>query len=429
MEKQLTSPFYSSKGICTDTRKIFNGCLFVCIQGENFDGNTFAKEALKQGAHHVIVDNPSYYQENTQMTLVENSIAYLQGLANHHRNTFNIPVIGITGSNGKTTTKELVHTVLKKKFQVLATEGNLNNHLGVPLTLLRMHASHEIAIIEMGANRFGDIEELSAIAEPTHGIITNIGKAHLEGFGGFDGVLKTKRELYESLESNRGTIIINGDDDVLTNIAPKLPCITYGEGKNNDLSGNLVGLSPFVEMTWSYKAYASESLQTKMIGKYNFYNYLAAATFGVHFGVPNSDISDALQEYTPTNNRSQVSKTERNTLILDCYNANPTSMKSALDSFNIMSKPNKIFIIGDMRELGNEAKLEHQRILELIETHGLKGYTVGEEFGKVNSDRILKHFNNVEEALDFFQKNQINDSLILLKGSRGVQLEKLTPAF
>ncbi len=428
MEKQLTSPFYTSKGICTDTREIFPGCLFVCIQGDNFDGNTFAKEALKQGAHHVIVDNPAYYQENSQMTLVENSIKYLQNLANHHRKEFDIPVIGITGSNGKTTTKELIHTVLKKKFQVLATKGNLNNHIGVPLTLLRMSTSHEIAIIEMGANRFKDIEELSAIAEPTHGIITNIGKAHLEGFGGFEGVLKTKRELYESLESNNGTVIINGDDEILTSIAPKLPSFTYGENANNDVHGELIGLSPFVAMKWSYQEYHSESLQTHMIGKYNFYNYLAAATFGVYFEVPYSDISDALQEYTPTNNRSQVSKTERNTLILDCYNANPTSMKSALDSFRIMNKPGKIFIIGDMRELGNEAELEHQRILELIETHDLQGYTVGDEFGKVKSDRILKHFSNVEDALAFFQNNQIDNSLILLKGSRGIQLEKLTPA-
>jgi len=428
MKEHLTSPFYSSKGICTDTRKIFEGCLFVCIQGENFDGNTFASKALEQGAHHVIVDNPKYFNENLDMTLVEDSVTYLQQLANYHRNKFDIPFIGITGSNGKTTSKELIATVLRKKYNVLATEGNLNNHIGVPLTLLKLKEEHEIAIIEMGASKFKDIEELADIAEPTHGIITNIGKAHLEGFGSFEGVLKTKKELYDSVENSGGTLIVNGDDPILMNNTPTgVPLITYGEGPQNIIRGELVNLSPFVQMKWNHDNYESDLLQTQMIGKYNFYNYLAAAAFGFHFDVPDTLISEAIEEYSPTNNRSQVSKTEKNTLILDCYNANPTSMKSALDSFSMISAENKLIIIGDMRELGTESDDEHTKIIKLVESHDLKGYCVGEEFAKVESANIEKHFLNVEDALVYFKENGISESLVLLKGSRGIQLEKLIP--
>lgn len=360
------------------------------------------------------------------MTLVKDSVLYLQQLANHHRNRFEIPFIGITGSNGKTTTKELIHSVLSKKYKVLATEGNLNNHIGVPLTLLRLKDFHEVAIIEMGANHFKDIEELSAIAEPTHGIITNIGKAHLEGFGSFEGVLKTKRELYDSIETNKGTIIVNGDDDILKKNTPAdIPLVLYGEGDHNSVRGKLIRLSPFVEMTWNHDEYASDVIQTQMIGKYNFYNYLAAAAFGVHFKVPNKKISAALEEYTPTNNRSQVFKSGKNTLILDCYNANPTSMKSALDSFQMISAENKLFIIGDMRELGTESEAEHQKIIDLVEKHNLRGYTVGEEFGNATSENILEHFQTVEDALEHIKMKPITDALLLLKGSRGIQLEKL----
>lgn len=423
------SPFYESQGVCIDTRKIFKNCLFVCIQGTNFDGNTFAREALNQGAHHVIVDNEEFYEPELPMTLVDNSVLYLQSLANHHRNRFNIPIIGITGSNGKTTTKELVYSVLQKKYKVLATEGNLNNHIGVPLTLLRLNQDHEIAIIEMGANKLKDIEELSEIAEPDHGIITNIGKAHLEGFGSFEGVLITKRELYDAVRLKNGTLFINGDDDLLMKNAPKLPIITYGERKSNTIQGELMNLNPFIEMRWSHEKHQSRLVRGQMVGKYNFYNYLAAAAFGFHFKVPDEKISEALEEYTPTNNRSQVHKSDKNTLILDCYNANPTSMKSALESFHAMPAPEKIFIIGDMRELGPESHGEHQSVIELIETYGLRGYTVGEEFGKVNSDKVIEHFENAEIAKEYFVENEISETLILLKGSRGVALEKLTDVF
>lgn len=425
---QLFSPFYKSTGICTDTRKITDGCMFICIQGENFDGNTFASEALEQGAHHVIVDNPDYFDESKSMTLVENSVHYLQQLANFHRKQFDIPVIGITGSNGKTTTKELIHAVLRKKYNVLATIGNLNNHIGVPLTLLRLTKEHEIAIIEMGANRFKDIEELCEIAEPNYGIITNIGKAHLEGFGGFEGVLKTKRELYEAVAENNGVLIVNNDDEVLMSNLPEGTAFTsYGTGPDALFQGELIGLTPYVQMKWFNKSVDSPSvLTTQMVGKYNFYNYMAACTFGELFEVPYKDICAAVEEYPPTNNRSQVQKSERNTLILDCYNANPTSMKSALESFSMMTHAKKLVIIGDMRELGKEAETEHKKVLSFMEDHKIQGYTVGNEFGKFASEAVIKHFGTSEEAKMYFQTSPILDALVLLKGSRGIRLEVLT---
>ena len=416
--------FLSCSGICTDTRKIEENSLFVCIKGENFDGNTFAAKALEQGAKHVLVDNEEFYSDPIRMTLVQNSVESLQQLANHHRKQFTIPVIGITGSNGKTSTKELIHAVLKKKYNVLATIGNLNNHLGVPFTLLRMKAEHEIAIIEMGANRFKDIEELCAIAEPTHGIITNIGKAHLEGFGGFEGVLKTKRELYESIENSKGTIVYNSDDEILTNALPEnTTTFTYGTN-SSEVQGELIGLSPFVEMKWTNKDYSSSVLETQMIGKYNFYNYLAAISFGIVFDVPTSAISDAVEEYSPTNNRSQVKKTAKNTLILDCYNANPTSMRSALESFAINSHPDKVFIIGDMKELGAEEEKEHTAIIRLIEELNLTGYTVGKAFKLNPSDSIQKQFETTEELNAFLESENLSQKLVLLKGSRSIGLEK-----
>ena len=428
MNEALFDIFYKTTGICTDTRNIDENSLFICIKGENFDGNTFASQALEAGAFHVIVDNSNYFEDNGKMTLVDDSVIYLQKLANFHRNKFDIPVIGITGSNGKTTSKELIHTVLSEKYNVLATIGNLNNHLGVPFTLLRLNKSHDIAIIEMGANKFKDIEELCEIAEPTHGIITNIGKAHLEGFINFEGVLKTKKELYDSIEKNNGTLIVNGDDSTLTSILPtNITSHSYGSNSKNTIQGELINLSPFVEMSWSKHDYSSPKLATQMIGKYNFYNYLAAATFGTLFNVPNELISKAIEGYEPTNNRSQVKNTEYNTLILDCYNANPTSVSSALESFSMNTHKNKVFILGDMKELGAESESEHQKIIALAEQYDLKGYVVGAEFSKIESNSILKSFHNNKEIIEFIKQNKQENKLILLKGSRSIGLEKLEP--
>lgn len=425
MNTDLFQLFYQTTGVCTDTRKIEKDSLFVCLKGANFNGNTFASEALKAGAMHVIVDEAEYCT-SPNIHVVENSLEFLQGLANHHRKKFSIPVIGITGSNGKTTSKELINAVLSEKYNVLATIGNLNNHIGVPLTLLRLNSSHEIAIIEMGANKFKDIEELCTIAEPNYGIITNIGKAHLEGFGGFEGVLKTKRELYESVQKNNGTIVFNSDDETLKNNIPSsTKSLSYGTGENNQVNGELISLTPYVKLQWSCKDYTSSELETKMVGKYNFYNYLAAITFGILFDVPYSKIDHAITNYTPENNRSQVKQTKNNTLILDCYNANPSSMKSAIESFAMIDNDAKTFFIGDMLELGDQSDVEHRSIIELIETKNLNGYTVGPLFGKLRSERILRHFNTKFEALEYLRSNPIEKHLILLKGSRGIGLEIL----
>lgn len=429
MEKQLYDLFLSSTGICTDTRAIEKDTLFICLKGENFDGNTFSVKALEAGAKHVIVDNPDYYNSALPMSLVENSLIFIQQLANYHRKQFSIPVIGITGSNGKTTSKELINAVLSKKYNVLATKGNLNNHLGVPFTLLQLTKEHEIAIIEMGANKFKDIEELCAIAEPNFGIITNIGKAHLEGFINYEGVIRTKKELYESIEKSKGKLIVNSDDEILLANLPKtVTSISYGTSENTFISGELTSLSPFVEMTWKTENYTSPVLHTQMIGKYNFYNYLAAAAFGVEFGVDPAKISEAIQEYSPTNNRSQVKKTENNTLILDCYNANPTSMKSALESFAMIDQSSKYFIIGDMKELGVESNNEHAKIIELIEKLNLKGFTVGEAFSQFKSNAVIANFDSNNAMKSYLVDHRIKNNLILLKGSRSIGLEILEDA-
>lgn len=427
MDSTLYNIFCESSGLCTDTRAIKQNCLFICIKGDNFDGNTFAEQALKEGALHVVVDNVSFYKENKTMTLVENSVVFLQQLANFHRRKFDIPVIAITGSNGKTTTKELINTVLSKKYSVLATTGNLNNHLGVPFSLLGIDQTHDIAIIEMGANRPKDIEELCCIAEPTHGIITNLGKAHLEGFKSFEGVVNTKRELYDYLASNNGEIIYNLGDPKLNEIMPSgIQCITYGSDDKSDIQGNLLNLNPFVEMNWGYGKYTSGALQTQMVGKYNYNNFLAAIAFGVRFNVENSNISSAITEYIPDNHRSQVKKTERNTLIIDCYNANPSSMINALDSFSMNEHSSKLVILGDMKELGDTSIVEHQNIIKFIEERELNAFVVGKFFSSCHSARIKEKFKTTSDLEAYLQENNVSNHLILLKGSRSIGLEVLS---
>lgn len=417
-------PYYKSTGLCTDSRLVEKDNLFVCIRGENFDGNKFAQGALDSGACHVIVDNPEYYDQAEEMTLVPDSVEYLQKLANYHRHQFEIPVIGITGSNGKTTSKELINAVLSKKYQVLATKGNLNNHLGVPFTLLELNDKHQIAIIEMGANKFGDIKELCDIAEPNYGIITNIGKAHLEGFIDFNGVLKTKTELYTAIREKEGTIFVNSEDDTLTNNLPQnTNTVMYGE-KSDNIKGNLVALTPFIEMTWSDSEYTSPVLHTNLVGKYNYTNFLAAITIGKHFGVSNEDINDAICEYTPTNNRSQVNKTGRNTVIMDCYNANPTSMKSALESFAEIDHEDKLAILGDMKELGSESDREHEMVVQLLDQYNIPNILVGSEISKYNAKMTVSTHMDTDELNNYLEENPMINKLILLKGSRSIGLEK-----
>jgi len=422
---KLFNLFYETTGVCTDTRNINKDCLFICLKGANFNGNTFAAKAIEAGAKYVIVDEEQF-KTNDAIFYVPDTLIYLQKLATFHRSKFNIPIIGITGSNGKTSTKELINCVLSEKYNVLCTKGNFNNHIGVPLTLLNLKEEHEIAIIEMGANKFKDIEELCTIALPDYGIITNIGKAHLEGFINFEGVLKTKKELYISISKNSGTIVYNGDDDILAaNLPQGIKTISYGSSESSEIQGELIGLSPFVQLKWKKEDYISPTIQTNMIGKYNYYNFLAAISFGILFKIPEEKINNAIANYSPENNRSQVKKTENNTLILDCYNANPSSMRSAIESFAIIKDEDKILIIGDMLELGTDSVQEHFQIAELVKQLGLKGYSVGPLFEAIKTDAFIQQFEHKNDTLLYLKQNPITNKLILLKGSRGIGLETL----
>ncbi len=423
--EKLYSVFSQTGGISNDTRTLKKGDFFVCLKGENFDGNQFAQKALELGAAYVVIDNPEYNINDNRIILVENSLITLQKLANFHRKQFNIPVIGITGTNGKTTTKELMQAVLSKKYNVLYTLGNYNNHIGVPLTLLRIDNRHELAIIEMGASKPGDIKELCEIAEPTHGIITNIGKAHLEGMGDMEGVINTKKELYDFISQNKGHLFVNADDKLLNNIIPEHCTKTSYGIQKADITGELIQLSPFIKMTWKIKNYTSPLFETKMIGEYNFYNFLSAISIGVFFNVENELITDAIKNYVPENKRSQVVKTTKNTLIMDCYNANPTSMSSSLRSFSMIQNDNKLCILGAMKELGESSEKEHEKIIRLIEELNLKCYTVGEEYDSINSKRVIEKAKNVDDLIQLLDASPISNHLILLKGSRSVALEKL----
>ncbi|MFA7273436.1 MAG: UDP-N-acetylmuramoyl-tripeptide--D-alanyl-D-alanine ligase [Crocinitomicaceae bacterium] len=422
--EQLYSLFLKSSGVCTDTRKIEKDCFFVALKGTNFNGNTFAEEAIKQGALCAIVDEVNY-KTSEQTILVEDSLKFLQDLALYHRKQFTIPVIGITGSNGKTTSKELIAAVLSEQYNVHYTKGNLNNHIGVPLTLLALNKTHEIALIEMGANKFKDIAELCAIAEPTMGMITNIGKAHLEGFINFEGVLKTKKELYDSISRTTGKIIYNADDSILTDILPgNTKNISYGQNNSSAyISGELMEQTPFVQLQWSSEAYSSPTISTNLVGEYNFYNFLAAITFGRLFDVSPEKINHALSQYTPTNNRSQVNKTDKNTIIVDCYNANPTSMESAIRSFSMIEHDKKIAILGDMRELGHEEVAEHKKVLALLKTLKIDAILVGNVFSSLAED--VKTYASVDLLKEELENVPLENALVLLKGSRGIQLEKL----
>ena len=416
--------FTESKGICTDTRKIEKDTLFFALKGANFNGNAFASEALEQGVNYVIVDEPKVVKDDRYI-LVDDVLDTLQKLANYHRKQFQIPVIGITGSNGKTTSKELIGEVLKQKYSVLMTQGNLNNHLGVPFTLLNLNASHDIAIIEMGANKPGDIKELAEIAEPDHGIITNIGMAHIEGFGGYEGVIKTKTELYHFIAETSGKLFMNAEDEILgENIPEGTTVITYGELSGN-IKGKLEGLTPFVNLRWFTDEYRSPVISTQLVGKYNFTNFLAAVCIGNHFEVSEEQINKALARYTPSNNRSQVTKTERNTLIVDCYNANPSSMQSALESFFEIQAVQKTVILGDMLELGHISEQSHLDIAKLVRAMPVNAFLIGEEFKKINVD--LPTYGSVNELIDQEKLSDIKQHLILLKGSRGIKLEALIP--
>ena len=425
---KLFDLFYETSEVCIDTRSITKNCLFVALKGSNFDGNDFVNEALLAGAKYCISDRLAICNQ-VNIFYVENTLEYLQNLALSHRKKFTIPVLGITGSNGKTSTKELVNCILSKEYNVLCTAGNFNNHIGVPLTLLKLNSSHELAIIEMGANKHGDIAELCAIAEPTIGVITNIGKAHLEGFNDFQGVLKTKKELYTSISQKKeGVIFYNSDDQLLIeNLPNNIKNISYGTSLFSNVSGELLSLNPRVKLRYKDGEYNSPEIQTQLIGKYNFYNFLCAISIGVYFKISHENIRIAIEQYISKNNRSQVEITANNTIIIDCYNANPSSMQSALESFLMIEADNKIAIIGDMLELGADTKEEHDKIIKYCKENEINYLVVGEYFSKSEVNPNIR-FASTTELLDYFNITPLKNNLILLKGSRGIALEKLLPA-
>lgn len=405
--------------VTTDSRNCPEGSLFIALKGASFNGNRFASEALSKGCKFALVDEAEF-ADGKNIFLVDDCLIALQALAREHRKRIGTKIIGITGTNGKTTTKELIAAVLSRKYNVLFTQGNLNNHIGVPVTLLGLKKEHDIAVVEMGANHPGEIETLVNIALPDFGIITNIGKAHLEGFGSFEGVIKTKGELYDFLRCNNRVAFINSDNEILTSIANGIEQIKYGKEEfGNFASAEVKDASPFLSIK-----YNNCTIQTNLIGNYNFENVLAAITIGKYFDVPDSEIASALENYVPTNNRSQLKKTEKNSLIIDAYNANPTSMRASLMNFINISAENKCVILGDMRELGNDSQKEHEAIVNLLCSYDFKEiHLVGSEFKKVAASG-MKTYENVAELTDFIKENPIAGSTILIKGSNSMQLIK-----
>jgi len=419
--------------ITTDTRKLESGAIFFALKGDNFDANEFAQNAIDAGCAYSVVDKDTI-SDNKKILLVQDVLIALQQLAHYHRKQLKIPIIGITGSNGKTTNKELIHAVLSKKFNTYATKGNLNNHIGVPLTLLALNKTHEIGIVEMGANHQGEINMLCEIAEPDFGLITNIGKAHLEGFGGEEGVKKGKSEMYKYLVKKNGKIFINGDDPVLLKLSDDLDKIYYGENSSFDIYGKRFSTGEFVEFKWNLnsKDLSSQPLvKTQMFGQYNFINLLCACCIGNYFKVNEKDINSALESYIPEMNRSQVKKTLTNTIILDAYNANPSSMNLAIDNFQKQLIDKKIVILGDMLELGEYSKEEHRKILLQLQGSSIdKVFLVGAHFFELKDEFSEFHFfKSIVVLKEYLSACQISQSTILIKGSRGIQLEKIVDFF
>lgn len=419
---ELYKCFMECGKVTTDSRNCPEGSMFIALKGETFNGNAFAAQALKQGCRYAVIDESEYAGEGT--ILVDNCLQALQQLANYHRRQLKTPVIGITGTNGKTTTKELISTVLSRKFNTLYTEGNFNNHIGVPLTLLRLTKEHEMAVVEMGANHPGEIKTLVHIAEPDYGIITNVGKAHLQGFGSFEGVIRTKGELYDFLRDKGGaTIFIQNENPYLNGIAEGLTCVRYGQTAGLYVSGELISCSPFLSFRWTAEG-VSHEVNTHLIGSYNLDNMLAAAAIGRYFGVSDDDVSSALASYLPHNNRSQLKETADNKLIVDAYNANPTSMMAALKNFRQIEAPHKMVILGDMKELGEASREEHQKVVDYLKECGFdRVVLVGPEFAAATHS--YQTFQHVDEVLADIRIHKPQGYYILIKGSNSMKLSQL----
>ncbi len=417
---ELYQRFLRYPNISTDTRNILPNCIFFALKGANFNGNKFASDALQKGAKFAVIDEKKYATSD-QYILVDDVLKTLQKLANHHRNKSKARVIALTGSNGKTTTKELLHVVLSKKYKTVATKGNLNNHIGVPLTLLSIEATTEIAVVEMGANHQKEIEFLCKIAQPDYGYITNFGKAHLEGFGGEEGVIKGKSELYEFLISNNKSVFLNADDPVQTNkLATYINKYGFSFSQQQYYRIELLAASPFVHLKVE-----ETIIKSNLIGTYNFTNCAAAVLIGKYLNVSLTKIKDAIENYTPTNNRSQLLEQNGHHIILDAYNANPTSMRAALENMKDQEGENKVVILGDMFELGVSAAIEHQHIADLTEEFNFSdAYLVGENFSKTKTS--LKKFESYELFANYFKNNCLKKKTkLLIKGSRGMALERI----
>ncbi|WBV53929.1 UDP-N-acetylmuramoyl-tripeptide--D-alanyl-D-alanine ligase [Chryseobacterium gambrini] len=415
--EQFYPLFLQSEKATIDSRKVGKNDIFFAFSGENFNAATLAEQAVENGALAVIVEQQEFENKEKNIFFVHSTLEFLQQLAIYHRKQLQIPVIGLTGSNGKTTTKEIIHAVLSEKFNVQYTSGNLNNHIGVPLTLLSIKPEHEMAVIEMGANHQKEIALLSSISQPDFGYITNFGKAHLEGFGGYEGVIKGKSELYDYLKDHKKTIIVNENDPIQVEKTENyVPKITFGR-ENSDYQFELFSEQNFVGLK-----YKDQKAVSKLTGEYNFTNLCAAASLGLYFGIDFENIKNAIENYTPTNMRSQIVKKEGKTLVLDTYNANPSSMTASLHNF-ITFVGSKTIIIGDMLELGEESTVEHQNILKIAHDLGFNEIiTVGKHFKAVNNSS--KSFENTAELVEYLGLNKIKSENILLKASRGISLEK-----
>ncbi len=415
---ELYSLFLKQRAITTDSRDCPKGSIFFALKGETFNGNAYAASALEKGCAYAVIDEAEYAADDRYI-VVPDVLTTLQQLANEHRKALGTPIVGITGTNGKTTTKELVATVLEKKYNVLYTQGNFNNHIGVPKTLLQLTEEHNMAVIEMGANHPGEIKTLVNIVEPDCGLITNVGKAHLEGFGSFEGVIKTKGELYDFLREHKGKVFIDEENEHLMNISPGLNLIPY-------VTGEVIDCAPYLHFKWQ-----GGDIMTHLIGAYNIKNMMAAATVGLHFGVSVADINDALAGYIPSNNRSQLTITEKNKLIVDTYNANPTSMMAALQNFSIMQVSPKMAILGDMRELGEVSEAEHKKVVDFLTAEEAKAkegeflvWLVGAEFSKTSCHfRKFPDVAAVKKALE--EEGVPTGYHILIKGSNGIRLFEL----
>lgn len=416
---ELYQYYCQCERVVTDSRDIKRGDLFIALKGDNFDGNAFALKAIEEGAIMAIVDKPEL-SDSKQCFYVPDTLDFLTNLARYHRSRIKIPVIGITGTNGKTTTKELINAVLSKKFRCIATKGNLNNHIGVPLSILSIKPNDEIAVIEMGANHPGEIAFLCSIAQPDYGIITNIGKAHLEGFGGYEGVIKTKNELFQYIQRKNGMVFSPSSSELLMSLSIDIKRFVYGQREEDDCHGYLVDADPMLTIQWG-----SHILNTSMVGDYNFDNVMAAIAIGSFFGCTGNDITHAISNYEPTNNRSQVKHSQYNTVIMDAYNANPSSMEAALKNFATMKHPQKAILLGDMLELGTDAQKEHENILSMaLLLNPAELVLTGPLFHGVNKGRA-KSFESITETVQWLKVNPLKDYIILVKGSRGIRLELL----